>query len=59
MTFPAFPANVDYNLCRAYVRDPKVYPDPETFNPERFLKDGKLDPNVQNPSNIVFGFGRR
>ncbi|KAI0800093.1 cytochrome P450 [Fomes fomentarius] len=43
----------------AYARDPKVYPDPETFKPERFLKDGILDPNVLNPSNIVFGFGRR
>lgn len=44
---------------RAYARDPKLYPDPETFKPERFLKDGKVDRSVQNPAEIVFGYGRR
>ena len=40
--------------------DEKVYPDPSTFNPERFLtKDGKLDSKVQDPSLAAFGFGRR
>ena len=29
------------------------------FNPERFLKEGQLDPNVQDPSIAAFGFGRR
>jgi len=40
--------------------DEKTYPEPFTFNPERFLtKDGKLDPTVQDPSLAAFGFGRR
>ncbi|TBU42981.1 cytochrome P450 [Dichomitus squalens] len=43
----------------AYVRDPNLYEDPEAFRPERFLKDGKLDHNVQDPAAIVFGYGRR
>ncbi|KAM5531259.1 hypothetical protein V8D89_015060 [Ganoderma adspersum] len=43
----------------AYARDPGLYPDPEAFNPERYLKDGKLDPSVQDPATIVFGYGRR
>jgi cytochrome P450 len=40
-------------------RDPKIYPDPESFNPDRFLKDGKIDPLVLNPEDRVFGTGRR
>ncbi|KAF3910624.1 hypothetical protein ABW21_db0204541 [Orbilia brochopaga] len=38
-----------------FARDPNVYKDPETFNPERFL-----GPNPEpNPQSIIFGFGRR
>jgi cytochrome P450 len=43
----------------AVCRDPKMYPDPETFNPDRFLKDGKISPLVFNPEDRVFGAGRR
>lgn len=35
--------------------DPKVYPDPESFRPERFLGP---DP-APSPYDYVFGFGRR
>ena len=35
-------------------RDPKMYPSPETFNPERFD-----DPEVLDPHQYIFGFGRR
>jgi len=43
----------------AMLHDEKVYPDPFAFKPERFLKDGQLDPNVQHPGVATFGFGRR
>lgn len=43
----------------AVLRDPKTYPDPEAFNPDRFLKDGKINPLVFNPELRVFGAGRR
>jgi len=29
------------------------------YRPERFLKDGKLNPDVMEPSSVAFGFGRR
>jgi len=43
----------------AIFRDPKIYPDPEIFNPDRFLKDGKINPLVFNPEDRAFGAGRR
>ncbi|PIL29136.1 cytochrome P450 [Ganoderma sinense ZZ0214-1] len=43
----------------ACMHDPTVYEDPDAFRPERFIRDGKLDPAVQDPTSFVFGFGRR
>ncbi|RPD54280.1 cytochrome P450 [Lentinus tigrinus ALCF2SS1-7] len=43
----------------AYSRDANLYPDPEEFRPERFLKDGKLELGDLDPSTSVFGYGRR
>ncbi|KAL4262069.1 cytochrome P450 family protein [Pleurotus pulmonarius] len=42
----------------AHLRDEKYYPDPDTFNPERFLKDGEIDPKTLDPMPN-FGVGRR
>ena len=41
------------------LNDERVYPEPYEFMPERFLKNGKLDPLVRDPMDIAFGFGRR
>ncbi|RDX50378.1 cytochrome P450 [Lentinus brumalis] len=43
----------------ACLHDPETYPDPECFMPERFLRDGKLDPDVCDPGRFAFGYGRR
>ncbi|KAJ3561433.1 hypothetical protein NP233_g10196 [Leucocoprinus birnbaumii] len=41
------------------LHDPKIYRDPEDFNPERYLKpDGQLNREVRDPTS-AFGFGRR
>ena len=41
------------------LHDPVDYPDPDIFNPERFIKDGKINSEIRDPLAIAFGFGRR
>lgn len=41
------------------LHDETVYPKPFEFNPDRFIKDGKLNPEVKDPGHAAFGFGRR
>jgi len=43
----------------AIFHDESIYPSPRTYDPERYLKDGKLDPHVKDPEERVFGSGRR
>ncbi|RPD61615.1 O-methylsterigmatocystin oxidoreductase [Lentinus tigrinus ALCF2SS1-7] len=43
----------------ACMHDPEVYDEPDAFRPERFIRDGKLDPSVRDPADYVFGYGRR
>lgn len=47
-------------FTRAILHDEKVYPEPEVFNPERYLKDGALNLEMTDPTLIgAFGYGRR
>ena len=41
------------------MHDRKAFNDPQEFQPERYLKDGKLNPDVRDPDCAAFGFGRR
>ncbi|EJD46775.1 cytochrome P450 [Auricularia subglabra TFB-10046 SS5] len=43
----------------AMMHDGDVYQDPFTFNPDRWMRDGKLDETAQDPRKATFGFGRR
>ncbi|SJL11893.1 uncharacterized protein ARMOST_15307 [Armillaria ostoyae] len=43
----------------AILHDEVAYPDPFSFNPDRFMKDGRLDLAVKDPAIAAFGFGRR
>jgi cytochrome P450 len=40
------------------LRDPRTYPNPSQFNPDRYIEvEGKVP--QQDPRTICFGFGRR
>ncbi|KAI0336742.1 CyP450 monooxygenase [Cubamyces sp. BRFM 1775] len=42
-----------------YSHDEQHYHNPFEFIPERFLKNGELDPDVLDPMDYAFGYGRR
>jgi hypothetical protein len=44
---------------RSIFHDRKAFNNLQEFQPERYLKDGKLKPNVRDPNCAAFGFGRR
>ena len=46
-------------LFRSILHDSKAFNDPHEFQPERYLKDGKINPDVRDPECAAFGFGRR
>jgi len=41
------------------LHDERIYPDPFSFKPDRFLKNGKINKEVRDPAMAIFGFGRR
>lgn len=41
------------------MHDPMTFEKPFEFVPERYLKDGKIDPSVPDPEVAAFGYGRR
>ncbi|KAK7024506.1 hypothetical protein VNI00_016259 [Paramarasmius palmivorus] len=42
----------------AILHDEDMYPDPYRFNPDRWIKDGKINPDIRD-TTAGFGFGRR
>lgn len=51
--------SVTLSLTRALLHDEEHYPDPLSFNPDRFIKDGTLNPEILHPDVAAFGYGRR
>ena len=47
-----------FPIHRAILHDPAHFENPMVFEPDRYLKDGKLDPSAMDP-DAAFGFGRR
>ncbi|KAJ2912893.1 hypothetical protein MD484_g7522, partial [Candolleomyces efflorescens] len=43
----------------AIMHDPEVFDNPFEFIPERYIKDGKINPSVPDPDIAAFGHGRR
>ncbi|XP_035825683.1 cytochrome P450 10, partial [Aplysia californica] len=52
--------HVQANLYGMY-HDPALFPEPESFRPERWLREnsGDMDPTVKAMSNLVWGHGAR
>ena len=44
---------------REMSHDEKMYPSSFTFDPIRFLENGRISKSVRDPRSMLFGFGRR
>ena len=44
---------------RWMTQNPDVYPDPQRFNPERYMQMSEECSAHVDPRDVVFGFGRR
>ena len=40
---------------RSILNDPHIFDNPQEFRPERYLKDGKLNPDMRDPGCAAFG----
>ena len=49
----------DSSVERVMMHDPDVFDKPTKFVPERYIKDGKIDPSVPDAEHAAFGHGRR
>ena len=47
------------SFLRSILHDPKVFNNPMEYQPERYLKDGKLNPDMMDRDSVAFGYGRR
>ena len=47
------------SLLRSILHDPEVFSNPMEYQPERYLKDGKLNPDMMDRDSVAFGYGRR
>lgn len=52
-------SSTDDEHGRSILHDPEVYPDAETFEPERFIEGGRLDLTGKDSDEAVFEFGLR
>ncbi|KAI0659815.1 CyP450 monooxygenase [Cubamyces menziesii] len=51
-------ATIMFNIWSIF-HDAHIFPKPDAFCPERYLKDGKLNTDILQPEILAFGMGRR
>lgn len=53
-----FQTHIQANLFGMF-RDENLFPDNESFKPERWLRENKMDTQLKSLSNLIWGHGAR